>query len=220
MKTLRIAMLLSAVPLMAGAQDAVKVDPTHYKVLIDNASVRVLKIDVPAGAKTPMHSHPDALLVPLTDGKARFTLADGKTEDSLLTKETAAYTPAGKHAGANTGTAPLDAILVEFKTAAPGKATLPTNRPGLQQTTLAESPRAVAFKTTAAPDFQEPAGTTHEYDQVVIALGSADISLQVEGKPAVTKWQRGDVQFIGRGEKHEAKNVGGKPLDYIIVAIR
>ena len=220
MKTLRIALALSALPLMAAAQDAVKVDPAHYKVLLDNPTVRVLKINVPAGAKTPMHSHPDALLVPLTDGKAHFTLADGKTEDSLLTKETAAYTPAGTHAGANTGTAPLDAILVEFKTAAPGKATLPTNRPGLQQTTLAESPRAVAFKTTAAPDFQEPAGTTHEYDQVVIALGSADISLQVEGKPPVTKWQRGDVQFIGRGEKHEAKNVGGKPLDYIIVAIR
>ena len=53
MKTLRFAMALSALPLMAAAQDAVKVDPAHYKVLIDNSSVRVLKINVPAGDLAP-----------------------------------------------------------------------------------------------------------------------------------------------------------------------
>jgi quercetin dioxygenase-like cupin family protein len=220
MKTFKLALALSALPLVAAAQDPVKVDPSHYKVLLDNPAVRVLKVNVAPGAKTPMHAHPDALLVPLESGKARFTMPDGKTEDALLTKETAAYTPAGTHAGANVGTTKVDAILVEFKTAAPGTATVPTGRAGLQQTILVESPRAIAFKTTAAPDFQEPAGTTHDYDQVVIALGEADISLKVEGKAPVTKWHRGDVQFIGRGQKHESKNVGGKPLDYIIVAIR
>ena len=220
MKTLRLALLLAALPLVAAAQDPVKVDPGHYKVLIDNPAVRVLKVDVPAGAKSPMHAHPDAVLVPLTDGKARFTMPDGKTEDRLLTKETAAYTPATTHAPANVGTTKVDAILVEFKTKAPGTATLPTERRGLQQAMLVENPRAVAFKITAAPDFQEDAGSTHEYDQVVIALGAADMSLMVDGKAPVTRWQRGDVQFIGRGIKHQAKNTGGKPVDFIIVAIR
>jgi len=220
MKTLRLAVVLSALPIAAAAQDPVKVDPGHYKVLLDNPAVRVLKVNVAPGAKTPMHAHPDALLVPLGSGKARFTLPDGKIEDALLTKETAAYTPAGTHSGANVGTTKVDLILVEFKAKAPGTATLPTGRPGLQQTMLVESPRAVAFKTTAAPDFHEAAGSTHEYDQVVIALGPSDLSLAVEGKAPVTKWQRGDVQFIGRGTKHEAKNTGGKPVDFIIVSIR
>jgi hypothetical protein len=40
------------------------------------------------------------------------------------------------------------------------------------------------------------------------------------GKPARTSWARGDVQFIGRGVPHESKNTGGKPVDYVIVAIR
>ena len=220
MKTLKLAVALSALPLVAAAQDPVKVDPGHYKVLIDNAAVRVLKVNMAAGAKSPMHSHPDTLLVPLADGKARFTMPDGKTQDVVLTKENASYNPAFTHSPANVGTTKIDLILVEFKTAAPGTATVPTGRAGLQETILVESPRAVAFKTTAAPDFQEPAGTTHDYDQVVIALGEADISLKVEGNAPVTKWHRGDVQFIGRGQKHESKNVGGKPLDYIIVAIR
>jgi len=220
MNTLKLAVALSALPLVAAAQDPVKVDPSHYKVLLDNPAVRVLKVNMAAGAKSPMHSHPDTLIVPLADAKARFTMPDGKTQDVVLTKEVASYNPAFTHSPANVGTNKVDIILVEFKTAAPGTATVPTGRAGLQQTILAESPRAVAFKTTAAPDFQEPPGTTHDYDQVVIALGEADISLKVEGKAPVTKWHRGDVQFIGRGQKHESKNVGGKPLDYIIVAIR
>jgi quercetin dioxygenase-like cupin family protein len=220
MKTLRLSLLLAALPLWAAAQDPVKVDPSHYKVLIDNPAVRVLKIDVAPGAKSPMHSHPDALLVPLTSSKARFTMPDGKTEERELVKEDVVYTPAGTHAPANVGTTKVDAILVEFKTKAPGAATLPTSRTGLQQATLVENPRAVAFKTTAAPDFEEAAGSTHEYDQVVIALGPADMSLMVDGKAPVTRWQRGDVQFIGRGVKHQAKNTGGKPVDFIIVAIR
>jgi quercetin dioxygenase-like cupin family protein len=220
MKSLKIAVLLAALPFAAAAQDAAKVDAGHYKVLIDNPSVRVLKVAVSPGEKSPMHSHPDAMLVALQNSKARFTLPDGKTQDMEIGNETAVYTPAATHSPANVGTTPVDAILVEFKAAAPGTATLPTSRPGIQSTVLAESPRAVAFKATTAPDFAEAAGTTHEYDQVVIALGAADLSLAVDGQPAVTKWKRGDVQFIGRGVKHQAKNTGGKPVDVVIVAIR
>jgi oxalate decarboxylase/phosphoglucose isomerase-like protein (cupin superfamily) len=46
------------------------------------------------------------------------------------------------------------------------------------------------------------------------------MSLAVDGKAPVTKWQRGDVQFIGRGVKHESKNTSGKPIEFIIVAIK
>jgi quercetin dioxygenase-like cupin family protein len=219
MKSVRLAALLAALPLAAAAQDPAKVDAGHYKVVLDNASVRVLKVSVPAGEKSPMHAHPDAILVPLASAKARFTMADGTTQDMEVVKEVAAWTPAMTHSPANVGTTGVDAILVELK-GAPGTATLPTARPGLQTTTLVENPRAVAVKTTAAPDFHEAAGTTHEYDQVVIALGAADMSVAVEGQPAKTTWQRGDVQFIGRGAKHESKNTSGKPIEFIIVAIR
>ena len=85
---------------------------------------------------------------------------------------------------------------------------------------LAEGPRAVAYRTTADPTFQEPAGSKHDYDQVVIALGAAQMSLSINGQPAKTTWARGDVQFIGRGVSHESKNTGGKPVDFVIVAIK
>jgi mannose-6-phosphate isomerase-like protein (cupin superfamily) len=77
--------------------------------------------------------------------------------------------------------------------------------------TCFDTPRATAYRATTEPDFHEPAGTIHDYDQIVIALGTGSVSVDVEGR---TKrgWKRGDVLFIGRGMKHETKNTSGKPL--------
>ncbi|MBA3298031.1 MAG: hypothetical protein H0U19_13970 [Acidobacteria bacterium] len=202
------------------AQDPVKVDAAHYKLVLENESVRVLRIDYPAGAKSQMHQHPDAMVIQLADAKVRFTMADGKSEDRDMANESAMYTPAVTHSPANIGAGPIDGLLIEFKSAAPGTAAPPASRTGMAMKVLAESPRAMAYRTTADPTFQEPAGSKHEYDQIVIALGAAQMSLSIDGKPAKTTWARGDVQFIGRGVPHEAKNTGGKPVEFVVVAIK
>ena len=205
---------------VAVAQDAVKADPSHYTIIAENAGVRVLKISYGPGEKSTMHQHPDTIVIPLTNAKVRFTLPDGKSEDLDMASESATYGPAGTHNPANMGTARLEAILVEFKAAAPGTATLPASRPGLTLTVLAEGPRAMAYRTTVAPTFQEPAGTKHDYDQVVIALGPSQLSLAIDGKPAKTSWVRGDAQLIGRGVPHESRNAGSGPADFVVVAIK
>ncbi len=223
MKSLKIWSVVSLVVLWSGvalAQDPVKVDPAHYKVLFENASVRVLSITYAAGATSKMHQHPDSIVIPLTNAKVRFATPDGKSEDRDMANESATYTPAGTHNPTNIGTGTLSGILVEFKTPAPGSATLPASRPGLTLNVLAEGPRAMAYRSTASATFAEPAGTKHDFDQVVISLSAAQLSLSIDGKPAKTTWARGDVQFIGRGVAHEARNTGGKPVDNVIVAIR
>ena len=222
-KMCKVLLMVSLVLLWSGgalAQDAVKADAAHYKVVFENPSVRVLKIAYPAGAKSVMHQHPDTIVIPLVASKVRFTMPDGKSEDADLANESAMYAPAVTHNPTNMGTGPIDAVLVEFKSAAPGTATLPASREGMAMKVLAEGPRAMAYRTTADPTFQEPAGSKHDYDQVVIALGSAQMSLSIDGKPAKTSWKRGDVQFIGRGVAHESKNNTGKPVDFVIVAIK
>ena len=133
---------------------------------------------------------------------------------------TAMYSPAGTHSPANVGTGPIEAILVEFKGAAPGKAVLPTTPDNMTIKVLAEGARGAAYRTTAAPTFSEPAGSKHDYDQIVIALGAAQMSLSIDGKPAKTSWTRGEVAFIGRGVAHESKNTSGKPIDYVIVGVK
>jgi uncharacterized RmlC-like cupin family protein len=210
--------LLSSAPVLA--QDAVTADPAHYKVLIDNASVRVLKITYPVGATSKVHQHPDSIIVPLAGVKVRFTLPDKTSQDVEMASESATYAPAGTHTPTNIGTVPIDGLLVEFKAAAPGTATVPTSRPNMTVKVLAEGPRAVAYRTTADPSFSEPAGSKHDYDQIVIALGASQMSLSIDGKPAKTSWARGDAVFIGRGVPHESKNASTKPVEFVIVAVK
>ena len=158
METRKVLVLVVCVLLWAGAafaQDPVKVSPEIYKAVVDNASVRVLRVSVPVGGKTAMHQHPDHIVIPLTAGKVRFTGPDGKSQDAELPVESATFTPAGAHMGANTGTTAVDAIVIEFKSAAPGKATLPPAREGLAMKVLSESPRAMVYRSTADPKFQE-----------------------------------------------------------------
>ena len=220
LKALPVVCLAALWSTSALAQDPVKVDPAHYKLVFDNPSVRVLTISYPAGASSKMHQHPDAIVIPLVTSKVRFTTPDGKSTDSELVKDSAMYTPAGTHNPKNIGTAPMSAVLVEFKGAAPGKATFPAARPGMTLKPLADGPYGAAFLSTASASFAEPAGTKHDFDQVVIALGPTPLSLSIDGKPAKTTWKRGEAVFIGRGVAHESKNTGGKTGDVVIVAIR
>jgi quercetin dioxygenase-like cupin family protein len=212
------ALLLLSQP--AAAQDPVKVAADHYSVLAENATVRVLKITYAPGSKSAMHKHPDAIVVSLVPSKAKFGLEDGTTQEPEFAAGSAVYTPAGAHTVTNVGKGPVEAILVEFKAAKPGTAALPASRPNMAAKALADGPYGAANQVTADPAFHEPAGTKHDYDQVVIALAPSQMSLAIDGKPAKTSWKRGDVQLIGRGVAHESKNGGPKPAEFVIVAIK
>src|SRR2546428_4280360 len=85
------------------AQDPVKVDPAHYKVLLNNPHVRVLDIRVKPGEKTPMHSHPNYVVYSFTNGTVKFTLPNGKTNTATLKAGEATWRNAETHAGENTG---------------------------------------------------------------------------------------------------------------------
>jgi quercetin dioxygenase-like cupin family protein len=97
------------------AQDPVKVDPQHYKVELENAQVRVLRIHYGPHEKSVMHYHPNSVAVFLTDGQVKFTYPDGKTEDVQAKAGQTQWTKAGKHLPENTGDNAFELILVEMK---------------------------------------------------------------------------------------------------------
>ena len=115
--TAAFALFASVVP--AKAQDAVKVDPKHYKVEFENDEVRVLRITYGAHEKSVMHEHPGAIAVFLTDGQVKFTFPDGKTQDAPVKAGTTMWTPAGQHLPENMGDKPFELILVEMKPKTP-----------------------------------------------------------------------------------------------------
>jgi len=106
-------MLLAATAVVA--QDPVKVDAKHYKVELENSKVRVLRVHYGAHEKSVMHAHPDALAIFLTDGHVKFTLPDGKTQESNVKAGQAQWEAALKHLPENVGDEALELILVELK---------------------------------------------------------------------------------------------------------
>ena len=117
-----VALVLA--PHAARAQDAVKVDPQHYKVEFENAQVRVLRISYGPHEKSVMHGHPSSVAVFLTDAQVKFTLPDGKTDERSGKAGQTLWLDAGKHLPENISDKPFEAILVELK-AKPAK-TKPT----------------------------------------------------------------------------------------------
>ena len=126
----RISCLLAVVCLAtvtALAQDAAKVDAKHYKVVFEDSMVRVLRVHYGPHEKSPMHSHPNAAAVFLTDMQSKFTLPGGKTEMMTAKAGDTKANPAVTHAPENMSDKPMDLVLVEIK---PAKAAATTAKAG------------------------------------------------------------------------------------------
>ena len=97
------------------SQDAVKVAPDVYKVLLENDNVRVIEYRIKQGAKSEMHSHPHSVAICLNDQRAKFTFPNGKSEDADLKRGQAVWLDALSHSVENTGTEDASGVLVELK---------------------------------------------------------------------------------------------------------
>ena len=69
MGVLVVAMMLVVVTKTAMAQDAAKVAPESFKVLLENDRVRVLEYQIKPGKKDAMHSHPAYIVYTFTLAK-------------------------------------------------------------------------------------------------------------------------------------------------------
>ncbi len=95
--------------------DAAKLDPKHYKVVIDNDQVRVLRARYGPHEKSVMHEHPAAVVVFMTGGRTKFTMADGTSREVNSKAHDAIWEDATKHLPENTGDTPVEAIVIELK---------------------------------------------------------------------------------------------------------
>ena len=112
---LLVAAVMVASALPAFAQDAVQVDPKHYKVEFENDQVRVLRVTYEPGEKSVMHQHPASVAVFLADASGKFTLPDGTTQDASFPAGTVRWGDGETHLPENVGDAPFELILVELK---------------------------------------------------------------------------------------------------------
>ena len=118
-----LAVLLLLPASTAMAQDPVKVDSQHYKVMFENDHVRVLRISYGPHEKSVMHEHPAGVVVVLSDDQRwLMTLPDGTTEERPLGKAGETFwAEAEEHLPENPTDERQEVILVELKSQAEGE---------------------------------------------------------------------------------------------------
>ncbi len=102
-------------PVLLKAQDVTKVDPAHYKIVLDNEKVRVIDHSNIPGEKTGMHSHPDYLIYVFEGGKSKATSPDGKTKTTVFKKGETLWLDATTHTTENIGKTKIHMLLIELK---------------------------------------------------------------------------------------------------------
>ena len=116
--------LLCALPALTfagrgAAQDAALVQPQSYKVVLENAQVRVLEFNSRPGlgvCGSGLHSHPAHLGVVLSSGPVRIRTADGKVEEvPAMPVGSVFWSEAVTHATENISGHDLRSLLVEIK---------------------------------------------------------------------------------------------------------
>jgi len=101
------------------AQDPALTDGDKYRVLLDNARVRVLAYSDRPGDRTQRHEHPAFVVYALAPFKRRLTLADGRQVEREFKAGDVMYSNGESHIGENIGTTPTQVLMVEIKAAKP-----------------------------------------------------------------------------------------------------
>jgi quercetin dioxygenase-like cupin family protein len=90
-------------PARIKAPDPIDADPAHYFVQFENDVVRLARIKVPGGVKTPMHAHLAYCIVEIRDMETGVKAGDSSCGDAMA------------HESLNNAKSVNEAITIEFK---------------------------------------------------------------------------------------------------------
>jgi quercetin dioxygenase-like cupin family protein len=97
------------------AQEAFKVEPTHYKLDFENDTVQVVNVHYGPHEKSSLHSHPGGVVVTLTPGHLKFTDEHGKVRETHSMAGEARWFPPFRHSVENLGDTPYNAVYIGIK---------------------------------------------------------------------------------------------------------
>jgi uncharacterized RmlC-like cupin family protein len=105
-----------ASPTVFSAMDPVKLAPGNYKVELENAQVRILRVKLGPKQSVPMHEHGlPRVVVYLTDQEVKVTGEDGKVEMARHKAGEMSYGGKAKHKEENLSGKAFEVLVVEVK---------------------------------------------------------------------------------------------------------
>jgi len=226
MKNLIVAAVFAVtVSFTAAAQDATTADPKHYKVMLDNEYVRILKVSYGPKEKSILHQHPDAVAVSLSGMQGKFTSADGKSENRSFKAGEVRWSPAETHTPENAGTKPVEVILVELK-ALPAGATAtavpdsedPVKVDGARHKVEFENDRVRVLRVKSGAKEKSPMHG-HPANAVIPLTDVRVRSTLPDGKTEETSLKAGEAVWRP-ALKHASENMTDKPFEVVIVELK
>ena len=94
--------------------DPTQTDPDKYKVVFENARVRVLEYQDKPGDRTSPHRHPDSVMYTLSTFERRL-IRGGDERDAQLEAGRVNWLAAQEHSGENIGRTNSHALFIELK---------------------------------------------------------------------------------------------------------
>lgn len=109
-----VALFLVALGSKTYAQDVCKSNPSHCKLLVDTANVKMMLITLKPGEKLATHTHPWNFGYVLKGGLYKWTYSNGKTESAEMKEgDSFAGAPEGTHHSWNAGKTTIQFVLYE-----------------------------------------------------------------------------------------------------------
>lgn len=198
-------------PVSVFAQDPVKVDPTHHKVELENADVRVLRITFAPGDKAPEHDHPNSVAVFLSGGVNRLTSPGQKPTENPQKRGDVVLVNAVKHSVENVGKTPTEVVLVELKKpgskAYKGMGLDPVKLSPKNYVVVAENEHARVIRVNSAGG--DPSVVHEHPSNVVIRMNDSKTA-----KAGTVTWAPGPEKHGG------APDTAGAPTEVILVEVK
>jgi quercetin dioxygenase-like cupin family protein len=203
------------------AQDAVQVGPSQFQVEVENELVRVLRVNRPPHAKSPVHEHPAAVAIFLSDARGKIYGADGSVQEMTRKKGQAVFNPPTKHAEENVSDQPLEAIVIEIKKGPGAPLPLPLDAVKVDpQRNIVEfeNERVRIIRIIREPHARMP---LHEHGRYV-SVALTDVGSRTTFPDGTTRENRRRAGEVGWREpvKHSVENLGDQRMEEIQVEIK
>ena len=194
-------------------------------VKFDNDIVRVLKVTVPPGKKSPPHTHEmNRVMIYLDSGAIDIGYKDGTLDHNVWKAEQVAWSPkSGLHTSDNVGGTTVRVVEIELKKPAPAAykrdAKLdPVAIDPKHNILLLENDQMRVFRSWREPGATEAMHEHTGQGRVVVLL--TDIEARVLPGATEMKDEAGGVHWTAGPSKHAGKNVGKKRFDMILVEVK
>lgn len=100
---------------LAVAQDIIAVDPQHAKVEYEDSQIRVIRVTLPPGETSPMHSHPAHFATVIQGSLLRSANSAGEVTEMNAPSGASRYLDAVRHEVTNIGQTTLIEVITELK---------------------------------------------------------------------------------------------------------